>query len=102
MQAVIYSVPRRRTIARSAHLCIDSVANPLITNVLHTSTVGAGFIPVLPASDKNQGNTPSCEGGDKPHPYGGGVLQAAYYQWFAMVIRQCGGVEEMVEIRSFD
>ena len=38
------------------------VANPLITNVLHASTVGAGVIPVLPASDKNQGNTPQLRG----------------------------------------
>ena len=30
------------------------------------------------------------------------MLQAAYYQRFAMIIRQCGGVEEMVEIRSDD
>ena len=36
------------------------LGNPLITNALHASTVGAGFIPVLPATDKNQGKRPAA------------------------------------------
>ena len=32
---------------------IDYVDNILVINVLHASTVGAGFIPALPATDEN-------------------------------------------------
>ena len=34
--------------------CKDYVNNTLVINVLHASAVGAGFIPVLPATDKIQ------------------------------------------------
>ena len=34
-------------------VCCNHYDNPLIAKVLHTSTVGAGFIPALPASDEN-------------------------------------------------
>ena len=33
--------------------CSNHEDNPLITKVLHTSAVGTGFIPVLPATSKN-------------------------------------------------
>ena len=33
--------------------CCNHVDNPLIAKVLRTSAVGTGFIPVLPATDKN-------------------------------------------------
>ena len=33
--------------------CCNHEDNPLIAKVLHTSTVGTGFIPVLPATSKN-------------------------------------------------
>ena len=36
------------------------VGNPLITNVLHASAVGAGFIPVLPTADKIQSKYPAA------------------------------------------
>ena len=32
----------------------------MITNVLHASTVGAGFIPVLPTADKIQSKFPAA------------------------------------------
>ena len=47
-------------ISRVQSLQKDHVCNLLITNALHTSTVGAGFIPVLPATDKNQGKRPAA------------------------------------------
>ena len=34
--------------------------NPLIANVLHTSTVGAGFIPALPVTDENKSSCPAA------------------------------------------
>ena len=33
--------------------CSNYVDNALITKALHTSAVGAGFIPALPATSKN-------------------------------------------------
>jgi len=47
-------------ISRVQSLQRDHVCNLLITNVLHASAVGAGFIPVLPATDKNQGKRPAA------------------------------------------
>ena len=34
-------------------VCCNRVDNTLIAKVLHTSAVGAGFIPALPATSKN-------------------------------------------------
>ena len=34
-------------------VCCNHFDNPLIAIVLHTSAVGAGFIPALPTADKN-------------------------------------------------
>ena len=34
--------------------CCNHFYNPLIAKVLHTSAVGAGFIPALPTADKIQ------------------------------------------------
>ena len=34
-------------------VCCYHFNNPLITKVLHTSAVGAGFIPALPTTSKN-------------------------------------------------
>ena len=47
----------------------DHFDNPLIAKVLHTSAVGMGFIPVLPAADKIQSKCPTAAGvGMKPSP----------------------------------
>ena len=49
--------------------CCYRSDNPLITKVLHTSTVGMGFIPVLPTTDKIQSKYPAAaREGMKPSP----------------------------------
>ena len=40
--------------------CCNHEDNPLITKVLHTSAVGAGFIPALPTADKIQSKYPAA------------------------------------------
>ena len=40
--------------------CCTHFDNPLITKVLHTSSVGAGFIPALPTADKIQSKYPAA------------------------------------------
>ena len=41
-------------------VCCNQFDNPLIAKVLHTSAVGTGFIPVLPATDKIQSKCPAA------------------------------------------
>ena len=41
-------------------VCCNFFDNPLITNVLHTSAVGAGFIPALPTADKIKSKYPAA------------------------------------------
>ena len=40
--------------------CCNHFYNPLIAKVLHTSAVGAGFIPALPTADKIQSKYPAA------------------------------------------
>ncbi|MDY6266599.1 MAG: hypothetical protein SPM31_05655 [Prevotella sp.] len=40
--------------------CCNHFNNPLITNMLHISSVGAGFIPALPTADKIQSKYPAA------------------------------------------
>ena len=40
--------------------CCKRFNNPLIAKVLHASTVGAGFIPALPATDKIKSKCPAA------------------------------------------
>ena len=40
--------------------CCNHFDNPLIAKVLHTSAVGAGFIPALPTADKIHGKYPAA------------------------------------------
>ena len=40
--------------------CCNHFDNTLIVNVLHTSAVGAGFIPALPTADKIQSKYPTA------------------------------------------
>ena len=40
--------------------CCNHEDNPLIAKVLHTSTVGTGFIPVLPTADKIKSKYPAA------------------------------------------
>ena len=55
----------------------DYVNNTLVINVLHASAVGAGFIPVLPATDKIQSKYhAAARMGINPTPTGR-VLQAS-------------------------
>ena len=42
--------------------CCDHFDNPLIAKVLHTSAVGAGFIPALPIADKIQSKKTAAAG----------------------------------------
>ena len=41
-------------------VCCNRVDNTLIAKVLHTSAVGAGFIPALPTADKIQSKYPAA------------------------------------------
>ena len=41
-------------------VCCNHFDNPLIAKVLHTSAVGAGFIPALPTADKIHGKYPAA------------------------------------------
>ena len=41
-------------------VCCNHFDNLLITNVLHTSAVGAGFIPALPTADKIKSKYPAA------------------------------------------
>ena len=41
-------------------VCCNHFDNPLITKVLHISSVGAGFIPALPTADKIQSKYPAA------------------------------------------
>lgn len=41
-------------------VCCNHFDNPLIAIVLHTSAVGAGFIPALPTADKIQSKSPAA------------------------------------------
>ena len=56
--------------------CCNHFDNPLIAKVLHTSAVGTGFIPVLPAADKIQNNITQLRGrgykANTPHQRGWG------------------------------
>ena len=54
---------------------VDHVTNTLVINVLHTSTVGMGFIPTLPAAGKNQGRYPAATDGLYDQP-GKGIINA--------------------------
>ena len=59
----------------------DSISNALISNKLHVSiVVGWGLSPPYQLLARYKKTHRSSEGGDKPHPYGGGVLQEAYSQ----------------------
>ena len=50
-------------------VCCNHFDNPLIDKVLHTSAVGTGFIPVLPATDKIKSKYPEAAREDiKPSP----------------------------------
>ena len=50
-------------------VCCYHFDNPLITKVLHISSVGAGFIPALPTADKIQSKYPAAaREGMKPSP----------------------------------
>ena len=50
-------------------VCCNHFDNPLIAKVLHTSAVGTGFIPVLPAADKIKSKCPAAARvGMKPSP----------------------------------
>ena len=40
-------------IVTTVDVCCNHVDNALIASMLHTSAVGAGFIPALPATSKN-------------------------------------------------
>ena len=53
-------------------VCCNFFDNLLITNVLHTSSVGTGFIPVLPIEDKIQSKYPAAarEGMKPSHTLG--------------------------------
>ena len=41
-------------------VCCNHFDNPLIAKVLHASTVGAGFIPALPTTDKILSKNPAA------------------------------------------
>ena len=50
-------------------VCCNFFDNLLITNALHTSAVGAGFIPALPTADKIKSKYPAAaREGMKPSP----------------------------------
>ena len=57
--------------------CKDYVNNTLVINVLHASAVGGVYPrPTSNGQDTKQISR-SSEDGDKPHSYGGRVLQAS-------------------------
>ena len=60
--------------------CCDHFDNPLIAKVLHTSAVGAGFIPALPTADKIQSKcTTAARVGINPTPWRSAAIMLVIY-----------------------